>query len=112
MSTHYRVILCTCPDQETARRLADALVEERLAACVSLMPGLTSVYRWEGRIRHDSEVLLLIKTVEAHVEVLTERLRRLHPYDVPEIIALPIVSGSSDYLNWVSECVNAVEQDS
>ncbi|MTW22193.1 divalent-cation tolerance protein CutA [Allochromatium palmeri] len=112
MSTHYRLILCTCPDQNTALRLAEALVEERLAACASLVPGLTSVYRWDGRIQHDSEVLLLIKSVEACVEPLTERLRQLHPYDVPEIIALPIVSGSSDYLNWVSECVNAVERDS
>ncbi len=112
MSTHYRLILCTCPDRDTALRLAEALVEERLAACVNLLPGLTSVYRWEGRIQHDSEVLLLIKTVEARVEPLTDRLRLLHPYEVPEIIALPIVSGSSDYLNWVSECVNAVEQDS
>ena len=112
MSTHCRLILCTCPDGDTARRLAESLVGERLAACVNLLPGLTSVYRWEGRIQHDSEVLLLIKTVEARVEPLAERLRQLHPYEVPEIIALPIVSGASDYLNWVSECVNAVEQDS
>ncbi|MGQ9658764.1 MAG: divalent-cation tolerance protein CutA [Thermochromatium sp.] len=112
MSTHYRVILCTCPDLDTAQRLAKSLVEERLAACVNLVPGLTSVYRWEGGIQQDSEVLLLIKTVEARVEPLAERLRQLHPYEVPEIIALPIVSGASDYLNWVSECVNAVGQDS
>ena len=112
MSTHCRLMLCTCPDRETGQRLAESLVEERLAACVNLVPGLTSVYRWEGRVQQDSEVLLLIKTVEARVEPLSERLRQLHPYEVPEIIALPIASGLTDYLNWVSECVSTVDRDS
>lgn len=105
-------MLCTCPDRETGQRLAESLVEERLAACVNLVPGLTSVYRWEGRVQQDAEILLLIKTIEARVEALTERLRRLHPYEVPEIIALPIASGLTDYLNWVNACVSTVDRDS
>ena len=105
MDASHRLMLCTCPDQETALGLAESLVSERLAACVSLVPGLTSVYRWEGQIQRDSEVLLLIKTLEERVGALGARLRQLHPYEVPEIIALPVTEGLNDYLSWVSTCV-------
>ncbi|MBK1718070.1 divalent-cation tolerance protein CutA [Thiocystis violacea] len=106
MPASHRLMLCTCPDRETALGLAESLVGERLAACVSLVPGLTSVYRWEGAIQQESEVLLLIKTHEARTQALVERLRQLHPYGVPEIIAVPITEGLADYLSWVTTCVN------
>ena len=102
--TDYRLVLCTCPDQETATRIAERLVGERLAACVSLVPGLTSIYRWEGQIQRDAEVLLLIKTVAGRVAVLADTLRGLHPYAVPELIALPLTDGLPDYLNWITTC--------
>ncbi|AUB84502.1 divalent-cation tolerance protein CutA [Candidatus Thiodictyon syntrophicum] len=102
--TDYRLVLCTCPDQECATRIAERLVEERLAACVSLVPGLTSIYRWQGAIQRDAEVLLLIKTVAVRFEVLAATLSALHPYEVPEIIALPITAGLPDYLTWMIQC--------
>ena len=103
----HRLVLCTCPDQETALTIGERLVEERLAACVSLVPGLSSIYRWQGAIQRDPEVLLLIKTTLARFDALSDSLRRLHPYDVPEIIALPITAGSRDYLSWVTTCTQS-----
>ena len=102
--TDCRLVLCTCPDQVTATAIAERLVGDRLAACVNVLPGLTSVYRWEGEVQRDPEVLLLIKTVAARLPVLTETLRGLHPYEVPEIIAVPIAAGLTDYLTWVTRC--------
>ena len=98
------LILSTCPDSDTASALGETLVGEGLAACVSLVPGLTSIYRWEGAVQRDSEVLLLIKTSGGRFDALSRRLRELHPYDVPEIIAVPIVAGLPDYLTWVTAC--------
>jgi periplasmic divalent cation tolerance protein len=95
------VVHCTCPDGETAARIAHALIEERLAACVQAIPGVTSTYRWQGGIRSDSEVLLLIKTTRACMEALKSRLPALHPYDLPELIALDAVDGLDAYLHWV-----------
>ncbi|HEX6549419.1 MAG TPA: divalent-cation tolerance protein CutA [Gammaproteobacteria bacterium] len=97
------VTLCTVPDRESGERIGHALVEERLAACVNLVPNLTSIYRWQGAVQQASECLLLIKTTPARFAALAERLRSLHPYDVPEIIALPITQGDSTYLNWITE---------
>ena len=102
--TDYLLVLCTCPDQESATRIAERLVDERLAACVSLVPGLTSIYRWQGAIKREAEVLLLVKTVAGRFAALSERLRALHPYEVPEIIALPITAGLPDYLSWMTTC--------
>lgn len=96
--------LCTCPDDTSAERIATTLVEERLAACVNRLSGLLSIYRWEGQVERASETLLLIKTTEARFAALAERLRALHPYDLPEIIALPIAEGLPEYLHWVSTC--------
>jgi periplasmic divalent cation tolerance protein len=104
VETDYRLVLCTCPDQERAAGIAERLVGDRLAACVNLVPGLTSIYRWQGEVQREAEVLLLIKTTAARLPVLTETLRGLHPYAVPEIIALPITDGLPDYLTWVSTC--------
>jgi periplasmic divalent cation tolerance protein len=95
------LILCTCPDADSAARIARALVEERLAACVNRVPGLASVYRWQGEIHEDSEVLLLIKTRGELFESLRARLVALHPHDVPEVIALDIAAGHAPYLEWL-----------
>lgn len=97
-----RLCLCTCPDRAGAEAIAQALVEERLAACVNLLSGVTSIYRWEGRIERAEEVQLLIKTTAPRLPALTERLRALHPYDLPELIALEAVGGLSEYLNWIA----------
>ncbi len=109
LETDYRLVLSTCPDPETARTIGERLVADRLAACVSLIPGLTSIYRWEGEIQRDPEVLLLIKTTAARLDRLMETLRGLHPYRVPEIIALPIAAGLPDYLTWVTSCTQPQE---
>lgn len=106
-NTEFQLVLCTCPDQESARHIAERLVKERLAACVSLLPGLTSVYRWQGALQCEAEVLLLIKTVAGQFAPLTETLREMHPYEVPEIIALPIAAGLADYLTWVRTCTQS-----
>lgn len=97
-----RLCLCTCPDRASAEAIAQALVAERFAACVNLLPGVTSVYRWEGRIERADEIQLLIKTTAARLPALAERLRALHPYDMPELIALEAVGGALDYLHWVA----------
>lgn len=106
MPTDVLVTLCTCPDDETAERIASALVAERLAACVNRLPGLTSVYLWQGRVERDKETLLLIKTTDARFAALARRLRELHPYELPEIIAIPVTKGLPEYLQWVSTCTS------
>ncbi|HWP94745.1 MAG TPA: divalent-cation tolerance protein CutA [Gammaproteobacteria bacterium] len=103
MTDGHIVVLCTCPDAATAERIAQTLVEEELAACVNVVPGLISLYRWQGAVQRDSECLLLIKTRAAPFEILAHRIRSLHPYTVPEIIALPIAQGSAAYLQWIDE---------
>jgi periplasmic divalent cation tolerance protein len=95
------VVLTTVNNMNEARTIARALVEERLAACVNIIPGLTSIYRWQGQICEDSELLLLIKTQAARVAALRARLVHLHSYEVPEVIALPITAGSAPYLAWL-----------
>jgi len=95
------LILCTCPDADSAQAIARALVEERLAACVNRIPGLTSTYRWQGEVREGNEVLLLVKTRRERLDQLRRRLLELHPYDVPEVIALEIVAGHIPYLEWL-----------
>ena len=95
------VVLITAPDAEAGVRLARCLVEERLAACVNVVPGVRSIYRYEGRVHDDPEVLLIAKTRSERIEMLTERVNALHPYDLPEVVALPGVGGSALYLEWV-----------
>jgi periplasmic divalent cation tolerance protein len=97
------VVLCTLPDQEVAARIAAILVQERLAACVNIIPGLTSVYRWKGTVHQDNEVLLLIKSNAAVYPQLEQRIKALHPYELPEIIAVPIQTGQADYIKWINE---------
>lgn len=97
------VVLITAPNEEVGLRIARALVEERLAACVNLVPGLTSVYRWQGEVVEDKEVLLIAKTTTFAFPRLKERVLALHPYTVPEIVALPIAEGHGAYLDWLRE---------
>lgn len=101
--------LTTCPDADCAARIARALVAEALAACVNRVPGVTSTYRWQGEVHEDTEVLLLIKTTAARFEDLRQRLLELHPYDVPELIALPIEQGHDAYLHWLRSNVATPE---
>lgn len=98
-----RLVLTTCPDEPTALAIARGLVEERLAACGNVVPGLTSIYRWAGAIEEAGECLLLLKAPAEGVASLARRLRELHPYDVPEMLVLGIESGAPDYLRWVVE---------
>jgi periplasmic divalent cation tolerance protein len=91
----------TCPDAASAETLAQALVDERLAACVNQVPGLRSTYRWQGQVEHADEVLLLIKTTADRLDAMTARLRELHPYELPELIAVEVRAGLPAYLDWV-----------
>ena len=91
----------------TAKELAKRLVAARLAACVNILPGLTSVYEWKGAAESDSELLLLAKTTEAGYPALEKALREAHPYELPEIICVPIVAGLSGYLKWIDQNVGA-----
>lgn len=93
--------ISTCPDSATAANIAQALVEERLAACVNRLPGITSTYRWQGRVHDDAEILLLIKTTTARFDALRTRLVELHPYEVPELLALDVRDGLPAYLDWL-----------
>lgn len=94
------VILCTAPDEPTARQLARSLVEEHLAACVNVIPGMRSFYRWRGKIEAEAEVQLIIKTRADRFDELAEWIAANHPYDVPEIIALPAGRASDEYVAW------------
>jgi periplasmic divalent cation tolerance protein len=98
--------MCTCPDTSTAERIAGVLVENGLAACVNLLPGATSVYRWRGRVERTTETLMVIKTTRSGYPALEERLAQEHPYEVPEIVALDISAGLTPYLDWIDSCVN------
>jgi len=95
------VVLSTAGTRDEAERLATALVEERLAACVNLVPEITSIYRWQGEVERAGEVLMVIKTRRALASRLIARLRELHSYDVPEAIVLPIAAGARPYLAWL-----------
>lgn len=96
-----RVVLVTAPDADCARRLAEALVGERLAACANLLPGVTSIYRWEGAVEEATEVLLILKTRAGLVPEIEARLVDLHPYDVPECVAIAPDRVGAPYLAWL-----------
>ena len=105
MSAALQVLLSTAPDRDTALAIARTVVAERLAACVNLVPQVSSVYRWQGEVEESVEVLMVAKTRADRSEALCARVGELHPYDVPELIALPIDRGSAAYLAWVDENV-------
>ena len=100
--TQALLVIANCPDEACANRIALAVVEAGLAACVNLLPRVQSVYRWQGAIESASEVPLLIKTTAGRYGELEAAIRELHPYDVPEIIALPIAQGLPAYLDWLA----------
>jgi periplasmic divalent cation tolerance protein len=108
MDNPYLLIYCTCPDRAMAERIAEAVVADRLAACVNIVPAITSIYRWQGEVQHDAELLLLIKTRGECYPALEARIRELHSYEVPEIIAVPLQRGSEPYLAWLDASVGTV----
>jgi periplasmic divalent cation tolerance protein len=99
------VVLVTAPSSEIGSHIAEALLEQRLAACVNVVPSVTSIYTWEGEGCSDEEVLLVIKTRREAFDALADVVKHVHPYEVPEIIAVPVVAGSEDYLDWIDEAV-------
>jgi periplasmic divalent cation tolerance protein len=101
LATDVRVVLMTAPDAGTAERLGSALVSERLATCANVLPLLTSVYWWQGKLEKASEALLILKTVEGRIAALRERAVDLHPYEVPELLVLEVLEGHEPYLDWV-----------
>jgi len=106
MSEHeYLFVSITTTSSEEAERIAEALVQERLAACVNIVPAITSIYRWQGEVHRDSEVLLIAKSRPGLFDPLVARVKELHSYEIPEIIALPITAGSKAYLKWIDESV-------
>jgi periplasmic divalent cation tolerance protein len=105
MATDPIAVFITAANAEEAGRLADALVEERLAACVQMLPQMESVYRWQGKIERQKEVLLIAKTVASKFAELDKKVRALHSYETPEIVAFPLTAGSEPYLQWLSASV-------
>jgi periplasmic divalent cation tolerance protein len=105
MPEEFVVVLTTLPANSMPPGIARTLVEERLAACVNILPPMTSVYRWKDAIEEEAEHQLVIKTARLRLPALKERLRTLHPYEVPELIVLPIIDGSEPYLRWIGESV-------
>lgn len=97
------LVISTFPDVEIANRIAEALVAERLAACANLLPAVHSIYHWKEKIETAGEVIVLFKTTEGRVAAFEEKLRALHPYELPELICFNIDSGSPDYLRWVTD---------
>jgi len=98
------IVYSTCPDIETARSISRELVQEKLAACVSQVQNVTSVYQWQNKIEQDDEVLLIIKTTNECYAALEKTLTRLHPYELPELIAVPVCQGLPGYLDWIQQC--------
>lgn len=95
------MVYVTVPDRDTGRKIAHSIVQEKLAACTNIVPGLESIYFWEGKVNTDEELLLLIKTRAGLVSELTTRVKELHPYTECEVVAVPVVGGSASYLQWV-----------
>lgn len=100
------MVFCTCPDGPSAQRIANALVSEGLAACVNQVAGIQSTYRWQGELTQDQEVLLLIKTATSQIVELEKHILELHPYELPEVLAVPSCGGSRAYLEWVQTTVS------
>jgi periplasmic divalent cation tolerance protein len=100
-----RVVLVTTPDADSARRIARTVVEERYAACGNIVPQMTSIYRWQGAVQEEAETLLVLKTSGDRLRALTERVTQLHPYDVPEVLALSVAEGNQPYLDWLAACL-------
>ena len=105
--TDHVIIFCTCPDDDNhAKQLAEQLVSSRLAACVNIIPNVQSVYTWQGEIAHDSEKLLLIKSRRDRYPLIEEKIKSIHPYELPEIIMVTLDAGLPDYLNWINQSIS------
>jgi periplasmic divalent cation tolerance protein len=100
--TDFQIVLSTCADREQAERIARRLVEQQLAACVNILPGVQSIYRWRGAVESAGEVMLLIKTKTAHSDQVRATISSLHSYEVPEFLILPVSGGSEAYLDWLN----------
>jgi periplasmic divalent cation tolerance protein len=100
-SSELRVAFATAPDADVAARIARTLVEERLVACANLVANVRSIYRWQGNVEDEAEVMMVLKTRADRIDALAERLRALHPYAVPELVVLPIEDGLAPYLDWL-----------
>ncbi len=107
MSEQFSAIFCTCPDKTNANTLAKGLVSGHLAACVNILPSITSIYAWQGELESTTECLLMIKTSDELYPAVEQYIVANHPYELPEIIAVPIRHGESEYLNWISECLDS-----
>ena len=97
----HMVLYCTCPDETTASSIAETVVDEGLAACVNIVPAVKSVYRWQGETESATESLLIIKTAAGNYEKIEQRIVQLHPYELPELIGVPITAGLEPYLAWL-----------
>ena len=102
--TEHLLVITTLPDRQAAQALAEQLIGMRLAACVNISAPVTSVYRWQEEVQHDTEVMLTIKTRRAHWQALQDAIAARHLYELPELIAVPIIAGSPDYLAWIDTC--------
>ena len=97
------VVLCTCPDQTSADLISELLLKQQLAACITQLPGVTSIYRWQGKVERATEIQLIIKSRQPHFATLQDCIVAHHPYDVPELLALPVNTGLPAYLDWLRE---------
>ncbi|MGZ4967923.1 MAG: divalent-cation tolerance protein CutA [Methylobacter sp.] len=104
MPANHQIIFCTCPDKNTAETIARLLVTNNEAACVNILPGITSIYTWQGQIESAEEHLLLIKAHKDCYQAIETTVRDHHPYELPEIIAVPIERGLPEYLKWIASC--------
>lgn len=107
MPTCHQILLCTCPDKDTAEKIAQRLVMDQLAACVNILPGILSVYTWQGQVESAQEHLLLVKSRKDRYQALEKTIRDNHPYEIPEIIAIPIETGLPEYLHWIDSCLSS-----
>ena len=107
----FSMAFVTAPNSEKAKEIAGGIVSNKLAACVNIIPGVTSVYEWEGKIENDAEVLMMIKTRSSRIEELTEFVKKNHPYDVCEVITTSIEGGNKEYIDWIGKVVPAVKNN-
>jgi periplasmic divalent cation tolerance protein len=106
MSTDGRVVLVSAPDEAVAESLVRRLVEERVVACGTILPAVSSIYRWEDGVEHEKEALVIFKTTAAGAERLVQRVPELHPYEVPEVLVLGVEAGHPPYLEWLTNCTD------
>lgn len=105
------IVLCTAPDNDCAQKIARELVANNLAACCNIIPGLTSIYKWDAKVQQDSELLLMIKSTKHNFELIKEKIKTLHPYKIPEIISVDITQGSKQYIDWIFNSVKGKNEN-